>query len=176
MTDYKSNKIIEFRRLINSKLKSRFKKKLELEEKEEELQKLIVEYGGDLFGRMYYVVIEKLGDDIDDFCETLFFDHQYQKQEYININNSRLAKFLAFFTTSEIKIAKAANIEKGRLNRIKNTQNNNDDLYAYEVYALAKSFNLLPSLLFKYLYGEDKELSLKIDLVEESYISQEEAK
>lgn len=166
MLDYKLYKIKEFRKAIDSKLKKRYKKKAEYEKKKEELQNIISKYGGELFGEMFYNVIKTLEDDINDFCEKLFSDYQWGKQDYFNTNSSKLAKFLAFFTTSEVKIAKAANIEKGRLNRIKNTKDEKDDLYAYEVYALARSFSLSPDLLFEYLYGENKELLLKIELVD----------
>ncbi len=151
MTEYKDIKIKKFRQYIDSLLKTRFPKKSEYDRERDKIQDLIVSEGSELYGKMFYLVIMELDDDINKACDALFFDHRWELLGNLKEDATKLAQFLYSYTRSDRKIATASGIKNVQLNRVKNGIN--EDLYAFEVYGLAKAFDLKPSELFDYFYG-----------------------
>ncbi|HWK99308.1 MAG TPA: helix-turn-helix transcriptional regulator [Parapedobacter sp.] len=151
MSDYKYIKIKEFRKYVDEILRRRFPRKTGFEKERDKIQDLIVAEGVELYGKMYYLVLCELQHDIDKACDDLFSDYSYERLEDLDDGATKLAQFLHDRTRSDRKISTAAGIEKGRLNRVKNGKT--EDLYAFEVYGLAKAFNLKPSQLFDFFYG-----------------------
>lgn len=152
MYDYKTIKIKEFRKYVDNILRKRFPRKIDFEDERDRIRDLIVAEGPELYGKMYYLVLRELQHDIDKTCEDLFSDYYYERLEDADDNATKLAQFLHDRTRSDRKIAKAAGIGRVHFNRVKNGQT--EDLYAFEVYGLAKAFGLNPSQLFDYFYGD----------------------
>lgn len=152
MTENKRDKLKKFRKLVNSVIKKRTSNKSEYDREKDKYQSAISDLGSELYGRMFYLVLKDLGENIDDICNRLFKDHQWNHIADINRDHTKLAQFISLYTNSEMKVASAAGIEKGRFNRIKNDRK--EDLYAWDVYGLAKAFRLQPSQLFEYFYGD----------------------
>jgi len=152
MSDYKYIKIKEFRKYVDKVLKERCPRKADFDKERDKIQDIIVAEGPELVGKMFYLVIQELQHDVDTACDDLFSDYSYERLEGLDDRATKLAQFLHDRTRSDRKIAAAANIEKGRLNRVKNGKI--EDLYAFEVYSLAKAFGLKPSKLFDYFYGD----------------------
>ncbi|MDR2283500.1 MAG: hypothetical protein LBE37_09840 [Sphingobacterium sp.] len=154
MPDYKSNKLKEFKRAVNNTLRKHYSDKDEYEHKRDQINAIIADYGLKFNGELFFIVANELQVNIGDFCEQLFSDYTYETLCNTNQQTDKLNIFISFFTNSERSLADAAGIDKGRLNRVKN--NSNEDLFAYEVYGLAKSLGLCPEALFQYLYGEQE--------------------
>ena len=152
MTDYKRDKFILFKKYIQNVLRNRYKHKEEYITERDKINSLITSYGTKFYGKLFFEVAHLLQLNIDELCEQLFNDyackHIYSERKHTR----KLDHFLSLFTHSERKLAEAANMDKGRLNRIKN--NENEDLFSFEVYGLAKALGLSPTTVFQYLYGD----------------------
>lgn len=151
MTEYKYNKLREFRQYVDKVLKQKYKNKPEREATRDEIQDIIASEGGELFGKTFYIVLKKLEVDINESCDTLFFDVNPALLKDLDGDESKLAKFLAPYTRSESEISDASRVDGARFSRVKNKLL--PDLYAFEVYGLAKAFSLKPNQLFNYFYG-----------------------
>lgn len=150
--DYKRNKFVSFKKYINLLIKRRYPRKEEYELNQDKYQSLISSLGDELYGQTFYTILKRLEEDIDKACSTLFEDYNWTKIEKTTSAGTKLAQLVSSITKSETEIATAAGIKKVRFNRVKNSEV--EDLYAYEVYGLAKSFDLKPSQLFDYFYGD----------------------
>lgn len=151
-TDYKTTKFIFFKKHINSLIKRRYPRKEEYELNRDKYQSLISSLGDELYGRTFYTILKRLEGDIDKACSTLFEDYNWTKIKKTTSGGTKLAQLVSSITKSEAEIATAAGIKKVRFNRVKNSEV--EDLYAYEIYGLAKAFGLKPSQLFDYFYGD----------------------
>lgn len=151
-TDFKRNKFISFKKYINSLIKRRYPRKAEYELNQDKYQSLISSLGDELYGKTFYTILKELEEDIDKASSTLFKDYNWTKIEKTELASTKLAQFISSITKSEAEIAEAAGIKKARFNRVKNSEV--EDLYAWEVYGLAKALGLKPSQLFDYFYGD----------------------
>ncbi|GGH29814.1 hypothetical protein FAZ19_21795 [Sphingobacterium alkalisoli] len=155
-TEYKTLKLKEFRSFIYSVIKAKFSKKTEQEEEKDKIQNLISENGGDFFGKMFYLVLKRSGEDIDLTCETLFSDYVYPGLSKPQKDQTKLATFISGITLSDGELAEAIGTNPTHFSRSKNHMNH-EDLFAFEVYALAKISNVKPSQLFNYFYGDGEQ-------------------
>ncbi len=151
-TDYKRNKFILFKRHINLLIKRRYPRKAEYEANQDKYQSLIGDMGDELYGRTFYTILKRLEEDIDKTSNILFKDYNWTKIENTTSAGTKLAQLISPITKSEAEIAEAAGIKKVRFSRVKNSEI--EDLYAWEVYGLAKALGLKPSQLFEYFYGD----------------------
>lgn len=131
-------------------LKKQYKGKL-LEKKLNEIKEII----GDrqfVLGQTFHSVCAFIQVGIDEFCEVVFDYYQwstlFEEQEY----KTKLQAFAYPHIKSANKIADAAGVERTRFSRLQKGELR--ELYASEVYGLAKSFGLKPSQLFNYFYGD----------------------
>ncbi len=152
MSDYKYYIIKKFRRYIDKILKVRYKDKLERDSIRDQVQDIIASEGGELFGNTFYTILKKLGVDVTEACNVLFSDLKPTRLEDLKGDESKLAKFLVPYTRTDSEISDASLIDGARFSRVKNKLL--PDLYAFEVYGLAKAFSLNPSRLFDYFYGD----------------------
>lgn len=152
MTDYKRDKFILFKKYIQNVVRNRHKDKEEYLTERDKINSLISSYGSKFYGKLLFEVTDLLQLNIDELCEQLFNDYACKHIYSERKDMRKLNHFLSLFTNSERKLAEAANIDKGRLNRIKN--NENEDLFSFEVYGLAKALGLSPTTVFQYLYGD----------------------
>ena len=152
MTDYKRDKFILFKKYIQNVLRNRYKHKEEYITERDKINSLIASYGTKFYGKLLFEVADLLQLNIDELCEQLFNDYACKRIYTERKDARKLDYFLSLFTNSETKLAEAAHIDKGRLNRIKN--NENEDLFSFEVYGLAKALGLSPTTVFQYLYGD----------------------
>lgn len=152
-SEYKIIKLKEFRAFIYSVLKTKFSKKPEQEEEKDKIQNLISENGADLFGKMFYLVLKRIGEDIDLTCELLFSDYDYPGLTKPQQDQTKLATFISGITLSDGELAGAIGTNPTHFSRAKNYINE-EQLFAFEVYALAKISNIQPSILFEYFYGD----------------------
>lgn len=152
MTEYKDIKAKEFRRYIDSVLKKRTKSKSDFDNEKDQIQTLMASQDGKLFGNIFYLIINKIEEDIDKVCDILFHDYVWELLDDVKENETKLAKFIYHYTRSDEQIAKAAGIQPSQFNRVKNKKDK--DFYAHEVFGLAKTCGLKPSQLFHYFYGD----------------------
>ncbi|HWK57306.1 MAG TPA: hypothetical protein VNQ80_08215 [Parapedobacter sp.] len=152
MPDYKSNIVTVFRRYVDEILKGRYKNKHKREPIRDEIQDIIASQGGELFGNVFYTILKKLEVDIADACSVLFSDLEPTPLKDLDGDESKLAKFLVPYTRTDSEVSDASLIDGARFSRVKNKLL--PDLYAFEVYGLAKAFGLNPSQLFDYFYGD----------------------
>jgi len=117
-------------------------------------------------GKVYYTVAKIIHVQLNSLCDKIFNTNNYEPVIDLSKAKTKLQAFIMIYANSNNHISRATGIEKSRFSRLQNGEV--QEIYADEVYALAKSFNILPSLLFEYLYGENKELTLKIELVDTS--------
>lgn len=162
MADYKSNKLSLFKKIVNSILRKRYKHKDIYTIERERINLLITSYGTKFYGKLLFEVADQLQLNIDELCEQLFYDYIHDYIYAESKHASKLDQFISLFTNSERKLAEAASIDKGRLNRVKN--NENEDLFSFEVYGLAKVLGFTPSSVFHYLYGERNDWCLILQL------------
>ncbi|WP_270089136.1 hypothetical protein [Sphingobacterium sp. SYP-B4668] len=115
-------------------------------------------------GKVFYNIANITKTDIDFLCD-LFFS-KYKWEIILNLDNAKtkLQAFLMIFSNSSNNISKSSGVEKSRLSRLQNGELK--ELYADEIFGLAKSLGTSPRLLFEYLYGEGKKLVLKLELVD----------
>lgn len=149
--DYEKDKFTEFKKFINDLIRKRSENKQEYEDNRSKYQSLISSLGNKLYGKIFYIVLKDLEQDIDKACDTLFIDYKWNKIEGES-EGTKLAQLISSFARSEAQIASAAGIKKARFNRVKN--DSDEDLYASEVYGVAKVLDIRPKLLFEYFYGE----------------------
>ncbi|WP_437920416.1 helix-turn-helix domain-containing protein [Sphingobacterium sp. LRF_L2] len=151
MTDYKTIKIKEIKQILTSLIQQR----LVSDEEKRFLQQKINDTIGtsaQSFSAIKFLIVAKLIKiDIDDLCENVFHDHKWKKLDWSTFGTNHLKTFLTPFTFSQNSIAEYAGIEKARLSRVMNGLL--ETLYPHEVYGLAKAFDLNPSELFDYFYG-----------------------
>lgn len=115
-------------------------------------------------GRVFYAIAGIVGIPIESLCDKIFTNYQYDLVIDFSKAKTKLQAFIMIYANSNNHISRASGIEKSRFSRLQNGEV--QEIYADEVYTLAKSFGLPTSLLFEYLYGENKELLLKIELVD----------
>ena len=154
--DYKDFKIKEFRNYLYKCIEKSPLKKNERDDKKFEIQGLIVEHGGDNFtGKMFYVTLKHLDQDIDLACENLFHDYNYPgiKQSYEGMN--KFSVFVSGICLNDADIASAIGASGSRISRIRNSTDETD-FYPFQVYALAKISGILSNQLFEYFYGNGK--------------------
>jgi hypothetical protein len=105
-----------------------------------------------ILARNFYDVITLLGLDIDLICEKLFKKHKFKLIRHVGDSSNKLRFFLSIFLQDVTQIALATGIENSRITRLLSGEFKN--LYPDEVYGLAKAFDLKPSQLFEYFYGD----------------------
>ncbi|QIH31632.1 helix-turn-helix transcriptional regulator [Sphingobacterium sp. DR205] len=115
-------------------------------------------------GRVFYTVAQIVNIEIESLCNKVFNDNKFNLVIDFSKAKTKLQAFIMIYANSNNHISRASGIEKSRFSRLQNGEV--QEIYADEVYALAKSFNISPSLLFEYLYGENKELLLKLQLID----------
>ncbi|MDR6733804.1 MULTISPECIES: helix-turn-helix domain-containing protein [Sphingobacterium] len=115
-------------------------------------------------GRAFYTVAQIVNIEIESLCNNVFKDNKFNLVIDFSTAKTKLQAFIMIYANSNNHISRASGIEKSRFSRLQNGEV--QEIYADEVYALAKSFNISPSLLFEYLYGENKELLLKLELID----------
>jgi len=152
MTGHQVNKSVFFRNYVGKILKKKFKSKSSRDVVKENIQDLLAKGGDPLLGNVFFLVLKLIDEDIDEACDSLFRNQKFSLLTELNENESKLARFLAPYTRSDQEVAEAAQIDSSRFNRVKNKLL--PDLYAFEVYKLAGAFELKPSALFEYFYGD----------------------
>ena len=133
-------------KILKKELKGR-----KLEQKFKELSQLI----GDrqyVLGRVFYSVSKSLDIDIDLLCTKVFKDYKWLPL-FNNVEfQTKIQTFIYPYVNSANNISVAAGIEKTRFSRLQKGELK--ELYADEVYGLARAFDLKPSQLFEYFYGD----------------------
>lgn len=152
MPDKQGYKSKTFRGYVEKILKKKFKSKSSREVVKDKIQDLLSKGGDPLLGNVFFLVLKLVDEDIDEACGFLFRNQKFSLLTALDETESNLARFLAPYTRSDQEIAEAAQIDSSRFNRVKNKAL--PDLYAFEVYKLAKTFELKPSQLFEYFYGK----------------------
>ena len=144
-----SNELID---IVSKMLKKQYKGKL-FEKKLDEIREII----GDrqyVLGQTFYSVSAYMQIDVDEFCDVVFdyygWSALFEEQEY----TTKLQAFVSPHIKSANKVADSSGIERTRFNRLQKGELK--ELYASEVYGLAKAFSLKPSQLFSYFYGNGK--------------------
>lgn len=152
-TDYQRNKNIEFIRYIAKWVKKQHKSMAEYEQAQSAVDSLISQLGGELTGKLFHAVLQLVKLDIDIACQDLFSDYKLNALPPPKLGSSKLGIFISGVTRSEEDLAKAIGVSKTHFSNSKNDKDG-EELFAYEIYALAILFNLKPSQLFEYFYGD----------------------
>ncbi len=145
----------EFRNYIDDVLKKKYKNKSDRDLVRDDIQAMMAAANNEFYGRIFYLILKKLEEDIDKACEKLFANITPTVLNDHNKDKSKLANFIMPYTRTETEISDAALIDGARFSRVKNKIL--PDLYAYEVYGLAIALNLKPSYDFKYFYADEEE-------------------
>src|SRR5690606_30861220 len=131
-------------------LKKEFKGKL-FDKQYEEIKAIV----GDrqlVLGQTFYNACIHNNVDIDGLSDRVFRSYKWSpilaKQEF----QTKLQAFIYPFVNSANDICEASGIEKSRFSRLQKGELK--DLYAHEVYGLAKSCGIKPSQLFHFFYGD----------------------
>lgn len=148
--EYQRIKYISFRRYFEKIIKDQFDSK-ESEEKKDKAIDFMIEHGGELTGFVFYKILTSLNADLDKACEELFSDFLLNELFQLKPDSSKLAIFISGITLTEENLAKSIRASKTHFS---NAKNNKEDLFAFEVFALAKLCKIKPSQLFNYLYGD----------------------
>lgn len=143
----------EFRNYIDEVLNKKYKTKSERDLVRDDIQDMIASVNNEFYGRIFYLILQKLEEDIDKACGKLFANINPIVLSDINNEKSKLANFIMPYTRTDTEISDAALIDPARFSRVKNKIL--PDLYAYEVYGLAIALKQKPSNVFKYFYNDE---------------------
>jgi len=133
-------------KILKKELKGR-----KLEQRFKELSQLV----GDrqyVLGKTFYSVSKFLNIDIDQLCIKVFKDYKWRPLSNVGEFQTKIQAFIYPYVNSSNTISAAAGIEKTRFSRLQKGELK--ELYADEIYGLAKAFGLKPSQLFDYFYGD----------------------
>ena len=101
-----------------------------------------------VLGKVFYSVSKFLNIDIDHLCIKVFKDYKWLPLFNDGEFQTKIQAFIYPYVNSSNTISAAAGIEKTRFSRLQKGEL--EELYADEVYGLAKAFSLKPSQLFDY--------------------------
>ncbi|PRD46913.1 helix-turn-helix domain-containing protein [Sphingobacterium haloxyli] len=147
-----NNNLNSFREFILETLKKRFKKTIEYREKLQTVSTLLSDSSPKLDGRVFYNVLKLLNEDIDKVCKTFYSQHSAHILDSLKKTENRFANLISPYLNSQNQISESSQISSKRFNRL--FAGELKELYADEVYGLAKAFDLKPSQLFEYFYGD----------------------
>ncbi|TJZ60059.1 hypothetical protein FAZ15_14335 [Sphingobacterium olei] len=105
-----------------------------------------------IMGKVFNAVANIAEIDIDLLCSELFEDYKWELVIDLSKAKTKLQAFIMIYANSNNSISTASGMEKSRFSRLQNGEL--QELYADEVYGLAKAFGLKPSQLFNYFYGD----------------------
>ena len=147
-----NNNLNSFSEFISGILKKRFKKPVEYREKLQTVSTLLSDSSPKLDGRVFYKVLKFLNEDIDKICKTFYSQNAAHILDSFKSTENRFINLISPFLNSQNQISESSQINSKRFNRL--FAGELKELYADEVYGLAKAFDLKPSQLFNYFYGD----------------------
>lgn len=113
-------------------------------------------------GKVFYHVVTLLSSDFEKDCENALSEiastahKKYLAKQKGKIKNKKTLntyqKFIAQFVSSQADVSEKACIENTRFTKVLNQTA--DDFYAYEVFSIAKSQNMMLKRAFEQLYDE----------------------
>jgi len=105
-----------------------------------------------VLGKTFYLVIKLLNLNIDTVCFTLFPKQSSSGLNLFPESNNKIYNFISTYIGDLKLLSKATGIEYNRLTKLFNGEYKN--AYPEDVNGLAIAFNLKPSQLFEYFYGD----------------------
>jgi len=141
-----------FKEFISNILKKRFKISIEYRDKLQAISSILSESSPKLDGRVFYKVVKYLNQDIDTICKAFYRKNTAHILDSLKRTDNRFANLISPHLNSQNQISESSKISSKRFNRL--FAGELKELYAEEVYGLAKAFNLKPSQLFEYFYGD----------------------
>ncbi|AIM36174.1 hypothetical protein KO02_05295 [Sphingobacterium sp. ML3W] len=106
-----------------------------------------------VLAKIFYAIIKQLGLNIDETCLILLPIAQSLPDLNLFPNKeNKLNSFISTYSKELKEIADSAGIEYNRFIKLHNGEYSN--LYPNDVNGLAIAFNILPSQLFEYFYGD----------------------
>lgn len=118
---------------------------------EKEIDKLLGSRGL-VLGKTFYKVIKLLNLDIDNVCFNLFPKESSSPLNLFPESNNKINNFISTYIGDLKLLSEASGIEYNRLTKLFNGEYKN--AYPEDVNGLSVAFNLLPSQLFEYFYGD----------------------
>lgn len=165
--DYNQIKHKELKNYALNILKEQYPGTIILEEKIEQVSKLIGNNDKDFFWKSFIQVVHHINKNLDEVCEELY-SNDTRTSLNLNLNsNNQIENLLHPFTFNQNDIATNSGIGTSRFSRVLSKGINY--FYPHEVYGMSIAFNIPASTLFDYFQDENKKkLVLKLDFVDDS--------
>lgn len=150
--EYKKQYILIFKNELIDFISKKKHAEREITKEIENIEKLLSDKVF-LMGKRFYDFSVEYDFDLNIFCKKVFASSKANKLNLVIESENLLKALVHPFLHSQSDFYTAADIDKTRFSRLLKL-NKLNELYADEVYGLAIAFNLLPSQLFEYFYGD----------------------
>lgn len=152
MTNYELYSKKAFKLLCYDILDKKHKGSLEYKEIKLKVDKILQSTKAKVSGRSFFNMLVLLGVNFDHTCKTFFKNHPAKQLSSTRNMSDKLIAMFGLYLNSRLELSSATGIKDSRLGSI--LRNGIDEIYAYEVYSLAIAFDIIPSDLFHYFYGD----------------------